>query len=72
MNTQTHAYVISSKGQTVHLGYVSMKRGCPATRAFAESSGKHITTQGVSFVVGEKATPEAIRKAIDLLSKYLP
>ena len=72
MNTNNHAIVISSNGQIYWLGYVTMKRGCPDTRAFAESSGKHVTTQGVSLAIGEDATPEAIRKAIDLLSKYLP
>lgn len=72
MNTNNHAIVISSKGQTDFIGYVTMKRGCPDTREFAESSGKHVTTQGVSLAIGEDATPEAVRKAIELLSQYLP
>lgn len=71
MKTKNSAYVISPKGHTVYIGYITMQRGCPATRSFAESSGKHVTASGVSFVVGENATTESICKAIDILSGYL-
>lgn len=71
MNTENEAHVIHNSGTIAHQSLVSMQRGCPATRSFAKCSGRNVTNRGVSFVVGENATPEAIRKAIEVLQGYL-
>lgn len=71
MSNNHHAHVITKEGNIRYLGYVSMQRGCPATRKFAESSGRHVTDKGVSFVVGNDATPEAITKAIEILKSFI-
>lgn len=67
MNTRNSAIVLNSKGETKYLGYVSMQRGCPQTRNFAMNSNTHVPQQGVSLVIGEKVTPEALRRAIQFL-----
>lgn len=72
MNTRNHAYVISSKGKIEHFAYITMEEGLPGTTLFVEASHRFSANRGVSLAIGENATPEAIRKAIDLLSQYLP
>lgn len=71
MNTRNSATVINSEGESVYFGYVTMQRGCPQTRSFAMFSNEHVPKNGVSFVIGQEATPEAVRAAIARLESYL-
>ena len=60
-----------TKNSTYDFADVTMQKGCPKTRAFAERSGIAMSLRGVSMVISDDPHPDALREAIAFLQGQL-